>query len=173
MLKKKIIIVDKNDSEIGTGEKLITHKEGKLHRAFSVFLFNSKGEMLIQKRAKTKYHSPSLWSNACCSHPRPNQKLEKEVKKRLKEEMGIECDLKEIFSFVYKAKIGNLIEHEFDHVFLGKFNGKPKPNKEEVQAWEWITIKNLIADIKKNPQNYTYWFKLILNRVLKERTKYG
>ncbi|XOB40538.1 MAG: isopentenyl-diphosphate Delta-isomerase [Candidatus Nealsonbacteria bacterium] len=172
MSKKKIIIVDQNDSEIGTGEKLITHKEGKLHRAFSVFLFNSKGEMLIQKRAKTKYHSPSLWSNACCSHPRPNQKLEKEVKKRLKEEMGIECDLKEIFSFVYKAKIGNLIEHEFDHVFLGKFNGKPKPNKEEVQAWKWITIKNLKADIKKNPQNYTYWFKLILNRVLKERTKY-
>ena len=164
----RIILVNKNDKEIGTEEKLKAHKEGKLHRSFSIFLFNKKGELLIQKRAKSKYHSPGLWSNTCCSHPRPGRDLEDEAKKRLKEEMGIvECDLKEVFGFTYNLKIGDLIEHEFDHVFLGTFDGKPKPNPKEAEDWKWINKKELKKDIKENPGKYTAWFKIILDKVLK------
>jgi len=163
----KVIIVDKKDNQIGIEEKLAAHLKGKLHRAFSVFIFNSKGEMLLQKRAKSKYHSGGLWTNTCCSHPRPNQNLKDEAKKRLKEEMGIECDLKEISSFIYKVNLGNLTEHEFDHLFLGKFDGDPKPNKEEAEDWKWVSPKELRKDVKENPEKYTYWFKIILDRVLK------
>lgn len=163
----KIILVDKKDNEIGVGEKLKVHKEGKLHRAFSIFIFNSKGEVLLQKRAKTKYHSPGLWTNTCCSHPGPNKNLEEEAKRRLKEEMGINCQLKEIFSFIYKVNLGSLIEHEFNHVFIGKFNGKPTVNAKEADDWEWINTKELKKDVRKNPEKYAYWFRLILGRVLK------
>jgi len=163
----KIILVDKKDNEIGVGEKLKVHQEGKLHRAFSIFIFNSKGEMLLQKRAKTKYHSPGLWTNTCCSHPGPNKNLEEEAKRRLKEEMGINCQLKEIFSFIYKVNLGSLIEHEFNHVFIGKFNGKPIANSKEADDWEWINTKELKKDVRKNPGKYAYWFRLILDRVLK------
>jgi len=163
----KIILVDKKDNEIGVGEKLKVHQEGKLHRAFSIFIFNSKGEMLLQKRAKTKYHSPGLWTNTCCSHPGPNKNLEEEAKRRLKEEMGINCQLKEIFSFIYKVNLGSLIEHEFNHVFIGKFNGKPIVNAKEADDWEWINTKELKKDVRKNPEKYAYWFRLILDRVLK------
>jgi len=167
---KKIILVDKKDNQIGVEEKIKAHLEGKLHRAFSIFLFNAKGEMLIQKRAKGKYHSGSLWSNACCSHPRPNQDIKQEAKTRLKEEMGIDYDskdLKEIFSFIYKAKLGDLIEYEFDHVFMGKFEGNPKPNKEEAEDWKWVNPEELKKDVKENPEKYTEWFRIILDRVLK------
>lgn len=171
MTEKEIILVDEKDNEVGTGEKMQVHQAGLLHRCFSIFIFNSKGELLLQKRAKSKYHSGGLWSNTCCSHPRPNQNLKEEAKRRLKEEMGIDCDLKEIFSFIYKAKLGNLIEYEFDHVFFGKFDGNPKPNKREVEDWKWINPKELKKDIKENPQKYTFWFKKILNKVLnKSRT---
>lgn len=163
----KIILVDKKDNEIGVGEKLKVHQEGKLHRAFSIFIFNSKGEMLLQKRAKTKYHSPGLWTNTCCSHPGPNKNLEEEAKRRLKEEMGINCQLKEIFSFIYKVNLGSLIEHEFNHVFIGKFNGKPTVNAKEADDWEWINTKELKKDVRKNPEKYAYWFRLILDKVLK------
>lgn len=163
----KIILVDKKDNEIGVGEKLKVHQEGKLHRAFSIFIFNSKEEMLLQKRAKTKYHSPGLWTNTCCSHPGPNKNLEEEVKRRLKEEMGINCQLKEIFSFIYKVNLGSLIEHEFNHVFIGKFNGKPIVNAKEADDWEWINTKEFKKDVRKNPEKYAYWFRLILDRVLK------
>jgi len=164
MAKKEIILVDEKDNEIGRGEKLKVHREGKLHRAFSIFIFNSKGEMLIQQRAKTKYHSANLWSNTCCSHPKPNETLEKATQRRLKEEMEIQCDLKELFSFIYRVNLGNLIEHEFNHVFVGKFDGNPKPNREEVQDWKWITVKDLKKDIKENPEKYSYWFKIILDK---------
>ena len=167
---KKIILVDKKDNQIGVEEKIKAHLEGKLHRAFSIFLFNAKGEMLIQKRAKGKYHSGGLWSNACCSHPRANQDIKEEAKTRLKEEMGIDYDakdLKEIFSFIYKAKLRDLIEHEFDHVFIGKFEGNAKPNKEEAEDWKWINSEELKKDVKENPEKYTEWFRIILDRVLK------
>jgi isopentenyl-diphosphate delta-isomerase len=164
---KKVILVDEKDSEVGVGEKLKVHQEGKLHRAFSIFIFNSKREMLLQKRAKSKHHSGGLWTNTCCSHPEPNKNLKSEAKRRLKEEMGIDCDLKEIFSFVYKANLGNLTEYEFDHAFVGKFDGTPILNKEEAEDWKWIKPEELKRDIKENPEKYTYWFKLILDKVLK------
>ncbi|MBU4298760.1 isopentenyl-diphosphate Delta-isomerase [Patescibacteria group bacterium] len=162
-----VILVDKKDKEIGREEKLKAHQEGKLHRAFSVFIFNKKGELLLQKRAESKYHSGGLWSNACCSHPRPGFGIKEEAKKRLKEEMGIKVDLKETFSFIYKAKVGDLIEHEFDYVFVGKFDGEPKPNKSEVEDWKWLNEKDLRKDIKENPERYTLWLKIILNKVFK------
>ena len=164
---KKIILVDEKDREIGWEEKIKAHKEGKLHRAFSIFLFNSRGEMLLQKRAKTKYHSPGLWTNTCCSHPRPNKNLEEETKRRLKEEMGINCQMKKIFSFIYKVNLGKLMEHEFNHVFIGKFDGKPKASSEEVDDWKWINAKELKKEMRKKPEKYAYWFRLILDRVLK------
>jgi isopentenyl-diphosphate delta-isomerase len=164
---EKVILVNKKDEEVGVEEKIKVHKEGKLHRCFSIFIFNSKGELLIQQRAKSKYHSALLWSNTCCSHPRPNEKLIEAAKRRLKEEMGIATNLKEILSFIYKAKVGDLIEHEFDHIFLGKFNGKPNSDPNEVENWQWISPKELKKDIKKNPKKYTPWFKIILRKMWK------
>lgn len=164
-MKKRnyVITVNKKDKEIGKEEKIKAHQEGKLHRAFSIFIFNEKGELLLQKRAESKYHSGGLWSNACCSHPRPGFDLKKEAKKRLKEEVGIKTTLKEVFSFIYKAKVGDLIEHEFDHVFVGKFNGDPKPNGKEVEEWRWINKRELKKDLKENPEKYTPWLKIILS----------
>jgi len=134
-----------------------------LHRSFSIFIFNSKGELLIQQRAKSKYHSPLLWSNTCCSHPRPKEKLIEAAKRRLKEEMGIKAShLKELSTFTYKAKSGNFIEHEFDHVFVGKFDGNPKPNKKEVEGFKWINLQELKRDMKKYPRKYTFWFKRMM-----------
>jgi len=163
----EVILVDENDNEIGTEEKMKAHQEGKLHRAFSIFIFNSKGELLLQKRAKSKYHSGGLWSNTCCSHPMPGEALEKTVHRRLKEEMGFDCELKEIFSFTYKAKFDNgLIEHEYDHVFIGKFDGKPTPNPEEVDEWKWIDVEELKKGIQENPDNYTYWLKASIDKII-------
>ena len=163
---EKIILVDEKDNEIGTGEKLKVHQDGKLHRAFSIFVFNSKGELLLQKRAKLKYHSGGLWSNTCCSHPRPDQNLKEEVERRLMEEMGIDCKLKEVLSFVYKANLGNLTEYEFDHVFVGNFDGNPRLNKEEAEDWKWIKINELREDIGKNPEKYVPWLKICLKEYL-------
>lgn len=164
---KKVILVDEKDREIGWEEKIKVHKDGKLHRAFSIFIFNSKGEILLQKRAETKHHSPGLWTNTCCSHPTPGKNLIDEATRRLKEEMGIESNLREIFSFIYKSNWGDLTEYEFDHVFVGKFDGTPALNKEEAEDWKWIKPEELKRDIKESPEKYTYWFKLILDRVLK------
>jgi len=167
---ERIVLVNKKNETIGTEEKMKAHRVGKLHRAFSVLLFNKKGEALIQKRTKSKYHSPGLWTNTCCSHPRPREEVKSAAERRLKEEMGINCKLKEVFNFVYKAKLDSLIEHEFDHVFLGKFDGSPKPSKKEVADWRWVKLKDLKADIKKNPKKYTPWFKIILRKI-KSRKK--
>ena len=166
---KDIILVDRNDNEIGSGEKMAVHLEGKLHRAFSIFIFNSQGEMMLQQRASTKYHSPGLWTNTCCSHPRPGEVLEKAAKRRLKEEMGFECELEEVLSFIYKAKVEELTEHEFDHVFIGKFNQEPVLNKEEADNWKWIEPKKLAEDVIKNPKQYTCWFKIILTKMLNKK----
>ena len=164
---EKIILVDKNDKEIGTGEKLKVHKEGKLHRAFSIFIFNSQGQMLIQKRNSNKYHSGGLWSNTCCSHPRAGKALTEEIHERLKQEMGFDTDLKEIFSFIYKVRFdNNLYEHEFDHVYIGRYDNDPKPNPQEAEECKWIPISELTCDTKRNPDDYTYWFKAALERVL-------
>jgi len=163
----EVILVDENDNEIGTEEKMKAHQEGKLHRCFSIFVFNSKDELLLQKRAKSKYHSGGLWSNTCCSHPIPGEPIEKTVHQRLKEEMGFDCELKEIFSFTYKAKLdNNLFEHEYDHVFIGNFDGKPTPNPEEVDEWKWVDLEELKKGIQENPDNYTYWFKASIDKVI-------
>ena len=167
---EKVVLVNKRNEIIGMEEKMKAHLAGKLHRAFSVLLFNKKGEILIQKRARSKYHSPGLWTNTCCSHPRPREEVKLAAQRRLKEEMGVNCKLKEAFSFIYKAKVGDLVEHEFDHVFLGKFDRNPKPDKKEVADWRWVKLKNLKADIEKNPKKYTPWFKILIRKI-KSRKK--
>lgn len=163
---ERVILVDENDKEIGTEEKLKAHKEAKLHRAFSIFIFNSKGELLIQKRAKDKYHSGGLWTNACCSHPRPGESLVRAARRRLKEEMGFECSLKKIFHFVYRVDLGDLTEYEFDHVFVGKYDGKVEPNPREADDFAWVDVESLKKDVKSHPENYTYWFKIALPKVI-------
>lgn len=164
-MSDKIIIVDESDNEIGIEEKLKAHQQGELHRAFSVLVFNSKNELLLQKRAETKYHTPGLWTNTCCSHPRKGYELKEEAKKRLKEEMGFERELYEKFSFIYKAKFKNgLTEYEYDHVFVGKFDGEPNPNPQEVEQYKWMPLKDLKKDIKSNTKKYTPWLAIILKK---------
>ena len=170
----KVILVDKNDSEIGSEEKMKAHREGKLHRAFSVFVFNSKNELLLQKRAKAKYHTGGLWSNTCCSHPRSGEATEKSAHRRLKEEMGFDCELKEIFSFVYSVKFDNgLSEHEYDHVFVGRFDGNPVPNDEEADDFRWTALEKLKEDVRKNPEYYTYWLRVSLDKIISYTKKYS
>jgi len=164
--------VDENDKETGKMEKLKAHQLGVLHRAFSVFIFNNRGEILLQKRAQNKYHSAGLWSNACCSHPL-TKNLQKEATSRLKKEMGIKSSLQEIFSFLYTAKIGDLSENEIDHVFIGTFNGEVKLNKKEASDYRWITLEYLKNEVNENPQNYTEWFKLIYEKVFNYAVKQG
>jgi len=164
-MNMNIILVDENDNQIGIEEKITTHKNGKLHRAFSIFVFNNKNELLLQKRSNEKYHSPGLWSNTCCSHPQPNKNLIEEAEQRLKQEMGISCKLEKKFSFTYKIKFeNNLTENEYDHVFIGEFNENPKPNKKEVSDWKWISLPKLKKDISINKEKYTYWLKEIISK---------
>jgi len=166
MKKEEVILVDKNDKKIGVEEKLKAHLLGKRHRAFSVFVFNDKGELLIQKRAKEKYHSGGLWANTCCSHPRPQEKLEQAVKRRLKEELGISLKkIKKIGKIYYKSKIGTLTENEIDHIFVAFWNGKPKINKKEVEKIKWIKLNDLKKEIKKNPEKFAVWLKIILKKI--------
>jgi len=164
----KVILVDSEDNETGSMEKLEAHLQGKLHRAFSVFLLNKqKDQMMIQKRAKGKYHSGGLWSNTCCSHPRPGEPINDAVSRRLVEEMGIKCETKEIFSKTYKAKLDhNITENEFDHIFLGYYEGSPEPNPEEAEDWQWISIEELLDSVKKEPDIYSVWFGYLLEEVL-------
>jgi isopentenyl-diphosphate delta-isomerase len=166
MANQQLLLVDKKDKIIGTAEKMRVHQEGLLHRAFSIIILNSQGEMLMQLRAKNKYHSGGLWTNACCSHPRPGEILIKAARERLAEEMGIDCGLKEIFSFHYRAVFANgLIENEYDHVLLGECDATPKPNLEEADDWRWAKIGEIKKDVKQNPVNYTYWFKQIMKKI--------
>ncbi len=162
-----VILVDREDKEIGTEEKMKAHEDGKLHRAFSIFVFNSKGELLLQRRALSKYHCGGLWTNTCCSHPRKGELLEEAVHRRLLEEMGFDCELREVFSFSYKAKFDNgLIENEIDHVFMGNFEGEPVINKEEVEEFKWISVDDLKKDISENSGKYTPWFKIAIQQVI-------
>jgi isopentenyl-diphosphate Delta-isomerase len=159
-----VIVVDRDDNELGTMEKMEAHREGVLHRAFSILLFNTKGELLLQKRAASKYHSGGLWTNTCCSHPLPNESMECATRRKLLQEMGI--DLQPVFAYKFVYKVGldkTLIEHECDHVFVGKFDGVPVANPEEVEDWKYQNVQSLKADMQKNPDMYTEWFKLIMN----------
>jgi isopentenyl-diphosphate delta-isomerase len=167
MAEERVILVDKDDQEIGTEEKLRAHRNGgKLHRAFSVFIFNSEGRMLLQRRAAGKYHCPGLWTNACCSHPRPGESSEAAAHRKLKQEMGFDVPLKGAFSFVYKADFSNgLTEHEFDYVFAGTFDGKPQMNPDEADAFKWVDIAKLKKDVAANPDKYTPWFRIVFERV--------
>lgn len=163
-MKEKVILVDKDDKELGTLEKMAAHRNGGTkHRAFSVLVFNNKNELMLQQRAFSKYHCGGLWTNTCCSHPRPNETTEAAAHRRLMEEMGFDCELKEVFSFNYEAKVNNeLTENEYDHVFLGKFNEEPKINKDEAESWKWISITDLETEVRQNPEKFTVWFKVIL-----------
>lgn len=166
-MKEYVILVDEKDNMIGTAEKINAHLEPKLHRAFSIFIVNSNGELLIQQRAGNKYHCPGLWANTCCGHPRPGESLESAVHRRLQEEMGFDAELKEIFSFTYYCKFDNgLAEMEYDHVFIGKWNGTPIINYEEVADYKWVAKDFLKKDIEKNPEIYTTWFKIAWENLL-------
>lgn len=161
-MKEFVVLVDQDDQKLGLMEKQQAHVAGLLHRAFSVFVFNSKGELMIQQRAANKYHSPTLWTNTCCSHPRDNETYEQAAHRRLQEEMGFDCQLDFKFSFIYKAHLdNNLTEHELDHVFIGTFDDEPNLNPDEVMAYRWVELQDLKKDMEKNPQNYTAWFKII------------
>lgn len=157
------MLVSEKDEVLGTMEKMKAHQNGILHRAFSVFLFNDRGEMLLQKRAEGKYHSPNQWTNAVCSHPRLNETYLDGARRRMKEELGIETTLSEKFHFIYKADVGqNLWEHELDHVFTGIYNGEIHPNKDEVGEVRYISIDDLDLEMQANPDHFTEWFKIIL-----------
>ncbi len=163
----QVILVDHSGKEIGLEEKLAAHQKGLLHRAFSVFVFNSKGELLLQRRADDKYHSGGLWSNTCCSHPMPGEEIADAAHRRLREEMGFDCPLEEIFSFTYKTPVSEgLIEHEFDHVFVGKFEDSPRPAPQETSDWRWTSPDKLRVAFEEHPEQYTYWLKRALDRVL-------
>ena len=162
MNKERVILVDIHDNPIGEMEKLKAHVEAKLHRAFSVFIFNSKGELLLQQRALDKYHSPGLWTNTCCSHQRAGETNIEAGKRRLFEEMGFACELKEVFWFIYRADFDNgLTEHELDHVMIGQYDLSPEINPEEVAAYKWMTLEDVKSDMERNPEKYTAWFKII------------
>ena len=145
----------------------------KLHRAISVFLFNDKGETLLQQRASTKYHSKAKWANTCCSHPRPGEANEAAAERRLVEEMGIKAKLEERFVFPYHAEVGSgLTEQEYDHIFFGRYNGEPKPNKDEVQGWRWVSIKEFSRWVKEKPEDFAAWVVLMADRFVEEAKKY-
>lgn len=168
-----VVLVDKNDIPIGEMEKYKAHKLGMLHRAFSIFIVNSEGQLLLQQRAWSKYHSGGLWSNTCCSHPRPGEALEHAAQRRLIEEMGFSCPLIKQFNFIYKTQLDNqLTEHEYDHVFFGKHDSDPVPDPEEAAAWKWIHFSEISTDLKTSPDAYTYWFGLIWPKAQRNLNKF-
>lgn len=163
---EQVILVNESDHQIGVMEKMEAHEKAILHRAFSVFLFNSKGEMMLQRRALTKYHSAGLWTNACCSHPRPGETALEAAQRRTMEELGIQPQIQHIFSFMYKAAFDNgLTEHEFDHVFIGQWNDDVHLNPEEVAEIRYLTIEEIRSDMQENPDQYTAWFKIAFDQV--------
>ncbi len=168
MKTSNVILVDQHDNPVGNHEKLDAHSKGLLHRAFSIFIFNRNGEMLLQQRELSKYHSGGLWSNACCSHPQPGETTEFAALRRLKEEMGFETAIEKIFDFVYRAEFGNgLIEHEFDHVFVGEYNGEINLNREEVMNYCYTEIPDIRLTLEQKPQQFTAWFHLAFPKIEK------
>lgn len=172
-MEEKVILVNEKDEAVGTMGKMKAHQKPALHRAFSVCLFNDKGEMLLQKRASGKYHCGGLWANTCCSHPRPQEHTLNAAKRRLVEEMGIITDLTEVFGFIYQAEFDNgLFEHEFDHVFFGRFSDEPIINKEEVEDWKYLSLEDIELEFSKNSEKYTPWFKLIVAKIRELNLRY-
>jgi isopentenyl-diphosphate delta-isomerase len=168
MQEVQVVQVDENDNDIRFVPKLEAHYSGVLHRAVSVLIFDTSGRWMLQKRADNKYHSSGLWSNTCCSHPFPNEDVKVAAERRLLEEMGIYCPLKKQYSFQYKAEFENgLIEHELDHVFVGVTDDTPNPNHEEVSEWKMISTDDLKRELKKNPEEFSEWFKMIVPEILK------
>ena len=165
MKEENVILVDENDKEVGVMPKMEAHEKAVLHRAFSVFIMNNKGETMLQQRAEHKYHSPLLWTNTCCSHQRLGETNIQAGKRRLQEEMGFVVELRELFSFIYKAPFDNgLTEHELDHVMIGSYTDAPYINTEEVADWKWMKPQDIKNDIAKHPENYTAWFKIIFEK---------
>lgn len=166
---ENVILVDVNDTEIGVMEKLEAHRLGKLHRAFSFLIFNSAGELMLQRRARTKYHSGGLWTNTCCSHPQPGEQTSVAARRKLKHEMGIDVEPTFMFKFKYNVRVdNNLVEHEIDHVFTGTYDGIPDLNQEEAEDWRFASLYSIREEIKKKPEQFTVWFKLII-KALPER----
>lgn len=171
-MAESCILVDESDIQIGTEEKIKTHEKGLLHRAFSVFVFNAAGELLLQQRSFTKYHSGGLWTNTCCSHPRPGEETLAAAHRRLKEEMGFDCPLEEVFTFRYTAPFGNgLTENEYDHVLFGDWDGEFQSNPDEVAATRWVNPNTLKEELAQDPNQYSAWLHVCLDRVIEERKK--
>ena len=165
MNEEQVILVDENDHPIGLMPKMEAHQKAVLHRAFSVFIFNDKNELMLQQRAMHKYHSPGLWTNTCCSHQRDGETNIEAGRRRLSEEMGFVTDLHETISFIYKAPFENgLTEHEFDHVMIGYYNNEPEINRDEVANWKWMTLEEVKLDMAVHPELYTEWFKIIFDK---------
>jgi isopentenyl-diphosphate delta-isomerase len=175
-----VVLVDENgydlfdrDGKLSTMEKIEAHRQGLLHRAISVFIFNERNELLLQKRAVDKYHSSNKWTNTCCTHPLPGENPLMTAKRRLCEEMGLIATLTEVFTFSYQANVGNsLIEHEFDHVFFGVSNQNPKPNPAEVSDWNWVAVEELEQELIRNPNEYSPWFRKCFSKVIKYQKLY-
>ena len=164
-----VVLVDESDRPVGWAPKLAAHEAGgRLHRAFSVFIFDSAGRMLLQRRAAAKYHFGGLWTNACCSHPGAGRAVGEAARERLRHEFGFDAPLEHLFSFVYRAEdpASGLTEHELDHVFVGRFDGRPAPNPQEIDSWQWVDPQELLADVGEHPERYTPWFRIVLERVL-------
>lgn len=160
-MAERVILVDRSDRPLGTAGKLQAHRDGALHRAFSVFVFRPDGALLLQRRAWDKYHSAGLWSNACCSHPRPGEPTAAAARRRLQEEMGVACDTVPAFSFVYRAAVGGgLIEHEYDHVFVATWSGVPRPDPAEVAEWCWASPETVVGALEAGPHHFTPWFRI-------------
>lgn len=164
-MEEQVILVDENDNKVGLMPKMEAHEKALLHRAFSVFVFNEKNQLMLQQRALHKYHSPGLWTNTCCSHQRDGETNIEAGKRRLFEEMGFVTELKETISFIYKAPFDNgLTEHEYDHVMIGYYEGEPQINEDEVASWKWMDLEAVRQDIIDHPGNYTEWFKIIFDK---------
>ncbi len=164
---EKVVLVDEKDTVIGEMEKMEAHEKAVLHRAFSVFVFNNNNELMLQQRALSKYHSPGLWTNTCCSHPRIDEATLDAGHRRLMDEMGFDCEIEKIFDFIYKAKLDKgLTEHEFDHVLFGRYENDPQINPGEVESWKWMKMDAIAGDMESHPEKYTVWFRIAFDRVL-------
>lgn len=164
-MEEMVVLVDEEDAEVGHAPKSRVHATGERHRAVSVFLFDGQGRLLLQQRAAGKYHSPGLWSNTCCGHPRPGESALDAARRRLREEMGIVCELTHAVTFEYRAPVGELLEHEVDHVFTGRFSGTPAPDAREVGGWSWRALDEVVADTRANPSRYSAWLPIALERL--------